>query len=118
MNARRWCALSVASLLPLLTGCSQEDASRRSASKPSLVPPVRSAPATPRRLASDELTPALGDKAEQILQANPDAQLGTEIPFELGGRRYLARIEEHYHPPGGERRPWGPHKGVSLFIIE
>lgn len=41
---------------------------------------------------------------------------GTEVPFQIGGVRYVARIEEHYHPPGGPRKPWGYHGGVSLFL--
>lgn len=43
---------------------------------------------------------------------------GTDIPFEMDGKSYVGRIERHYHPPGGELRPWGEHPGCSLFIVE
>jgi peptidoglycan hydrolase-like protein with peptidoglycan-binding domain len=40
---------------------------------------------------------------------------GTEIPFELEGRRYVARLERHYHPPGYVGGPNGWHKGVTVY---
>jgi hypothetical protein len=40
---------------------------------------------------------------------------GTEIPFELDGKRYLARLERHYHPPGYVGGPTGWHKGVTVY---
>lgn len=40
---------------------------------------------------------------------------GTEIPFELDGQRYLARLERHYHPPGYQGGPNGWHKGVTVY---
>ncbi|MBK6683032.1 MAG: peptidoglycan-binding protein [Deltaproteobacteria bacterium] len=40
---------------------------------------------------------------------------GTEIPFELDGQRYLARLERHYHPPGFQGGPNGWHKGVTVY---
>lgn len=41
--------------------------------------------------------------------------MGTEVPFELEGRRYMARLEPHYHPPGYQGGPNGWHKGVSVY---
>lgn len=41
--------------------------------------------------------------------------LGTEVPFELEGRRFMARLEPHYHPPGYQGGPNGWHKGVSVY---
>lgn len=40
---------------------------------------------------------------------------GAEIPFELDGQRYLARLERHYHPPGYQGGPNGWHKGVTVY---
>lgn len=40
---------------------------------------------------------------------------GTEIPFEVDGQRYLARLERHYHPPGYQGGPNGWHKGVTVY---
>lgn len=42
--------------------------------------------------------------------------IGEEVPFTVAGEQFLARIEEHYHPPGGDKFPWGPHPGVSVFV--
>ena len=53
-----------------------------------------------------------------MLQEQRDAQLGTEVPFSINEKRYIARIERHYHPEGGPIRPWGYHKGVSLLVLE
>lgn len=69
-----------------------------------------------RRLRNAELTPALTGQARRILAAHHHEPYGSEFPFELEGVRYVARIEEHYHPPGGPLRPWGHHPGFSLFV--
>lgn len=50
-------------------------------------------------------------KAKSLL----NQPMGTEVPFELEGRRYLARLEPHYHPPGYQGGPNGWHKGVSVY---
>jgi hypothetical protein len=62
-----------------------------------------------------ETTPAIEQRAKAILDANREAAIGTELTFEIDGRRYLARIEEHYHEPGGPHRPWGRHRGVTVY---
>lgn len=41
--------------------------------------------------------------------------MGSEHPFELDGKRYFARLENHYHPPGYKGGPNGWHKGVSVY---
>jgi hypothetical protein len=71
-----------------------------------------------RRLPNEEVTPALSRRAQVILDQHNDSEIGTEVPFKVGGRHYVARIEEHYHPEGGPRKPWGYHKGISLFAVE
>ena len=42
-------------------------------------------------------------------------ELGTVTQLQVSGRDIKAVIEPHYHPPGGATKPWGYHKGVSLF---
>jgi N-acetylmuramoyl-L-alanine amidase len=69
-----------------------------------------------RRIANSELTPALTAMARQILARHRADPFGTEEAFELGGIHYVGRLEEHFHPPGGPIKPWGPHPGVSLFV--
>jgi N-acetylmuramoyl-L-alanine amidase len=69
-----------------------------------------------RRLKDSELTPALIAEARAILALHHDEPFGTEVPFEIDGVHYFGRIEEHFHPPGGPLKPWGPHVGVSLFL--
>jgi hypothetical protein len=74
----------------------------------------------PRRqpLRPEETTPAIEKRAKEILDANHDAAMGTEVPFEIDGGAYVARIEEHYHEPGGPLRPWGHHRGVTVYRAE
>lgn len=67
-----------------------------------------------RRLLEREITPQVVKQANAIIRTHHD--IGHEIPFIVAGDRYLARIEVHYHPPGGDKRPWGPHPGVSVFV--
>ena len=42
--------------------------------------------------------------------------MGSEHPFELDGNRYLARLENHYHPPGFKGGPNGWHKGTTVYV--
>lgn len=42
-------------------------------------------------------------------------ELGTVTQLSAPGRDIKAVIEPHYHPPGGITKPWGWHKGVSLW---
>ena len=90
--------------------------------QPSAAPPkpprlATGGPVSPglRHLRSDETTPEVAQRAREILDANDRAPFGTEVPFEVDGRSYVGRIEEHYHEPGGSRRPWGRHRGVTVY---
>jgi hypothetical protein len=75
-------------------------------------------PAELRRLKGREMSVPLVKKAREIINEHYKKPFGTDIEFELGGQRYVGRIEQHYHPPGGDLRPWGHHAGCSLFIVE
>ena len=78
------------------------------------------APATTRlrRLRGGELNPAMVKQARAIILQHNRKPVGTEIPFEVEGKQYVGRIERHFHPIGGELRPWGWHPGCSLFAVE
>jgi len=67
------------------------------------------------RLPQDEVTPALARAAERVLEEHAEAPLGSEFNLDYAGKRYVARIEEHYHEPGGPDRPYGHHRGVTLY---
>ena len=43
------------------------------------------------------------------------APLGTVTKLPTEGRDIAAVIEPHFHEPGGPVKPWGWHKGVSLY---
>jgi hypothetical protein len=73
---------------------------------------------TYRRLRDDEVTAAVRDMAKKIIQEHHGDPVGTNVPFEIGGKQYVGRIENHYHPPGGALKPWGWHKGCSMFAVE
>lgn len=72
---------------------------------------------TLRRLRNAEVTPAITAEAVRILRTYHAMPIGYEVPFTADGKDYVGRIELHYHPPGGPLRPWGPHKGVSVFAV-
>jgi hypothetical protein len=63
-----------------------------------------------------EVTAVLASEAKRLLALHHAAPYGSEYPFEVDGRRYLARLEQHYHEPGGPLKPWGYHPGISLFV--
>ncbi len=68
------------------------------------------------RLPQVDVNRAIVLEARRIISAHHLDPFGTEIPFEADGKRYVAVIERHYHPPGGEAKPWGYHPGVSVFL--
>jgi peptidoglycan LD-endopeptidase CwlK len=72
---------------------------------------------TLRRLTNSEVTPDISAQSKRIIRDHHKDAFGTEIPFQSGGVNYVARIEEHFHPPGGPLKPWGHHPGVSVFQV-
>jgi peptidoglycan LD-endopeptidase CwlK len=72
---------------------------------------------TLRRLTNSEVTPQISQEARRIISQHHGDPFGTEVPFQADGLDYVARIEEHYHPPGGPMKPWGHHPGVSVFAV-
>lgn len=82
---------------------------------------VEDLPVTPftaaRKLSTGELTPELVRRAAALLLSQLPP-IGTEIPLEVHGRMYIARVETHFHEIGGPKRPWGYHRGMTLYWAE
>ena len=85
-------------------------------------PAVSDAAATsPAKLATRmpaETTPEIIAKATELLWANDSAKIGTEFPFVMNGKRYVARMEMHDNPNGDPDRPQGEHKGMTVYVID
>ena len=62
-----------------------------------------------RALDEREVTPELRAEAVDVLEQHSGEPLGTEVPIESGGRRYVARLEQHWDAQRG------PHRGVTLY---
>jgi hypothetical protein len=75
--------------------------------------PVRSSTRRPA-----EITPEIVTKATEILWANDSAKVGTEFPFDLNGKHYIARMEMHENLDGDPGRPPGEHKGMTVYFID
>lgn len=71
-----------------------------------------------RRLRASESTPSIVAQAQRIIKTHHRQPFGFEQSFEIEGRRFVGRIERHYHPEGGVAKPWGWHKGCSIFVVE
>ncbi len=67
-----------------------------------------------RPLRTDELNPELVRRADDLLWNHP-APVGVDVPLEVNGKSYVARFAYHYHEFGGAKKPWGYHKGVTLY---
>ena len=50
-------------------------------------------------------------------RSNLKYPMGTIIQAYVGGQSVVARLECHYHPPGGAVKPWGPHKGCTIYWL-
>jgi hypothetical protein len=72
-------------------------------------------PSKPSSRAIAEPTPDIVAKAAEILAADSNAAIGTEVPFELDGHRFVARFEWHDNPDGDPDRPIGRHKGITVY---
>jgi hypothetical protein len=71
-----------------------------------------------RKLTPEELTPALIRKSNELLWKFDSSPVGSEIVLEAEGKSFIARFEEHFHEVGGPVRPWGFHKGITLYAAE
>lgn len=63
------------------------------------------------RMTSASVPVAVMPKLRPLLAA----PLGTVTKLPTDGRDIAAVIEPHFHEPGGPVKPWGWHKGVSLY---
>ena len=71
-----------------------------------------------RKIKASEMNVKVVKKAREIINEHYKKPFGYEVEFEIDGKRYVGRIEQHYHPPGGELHPWGYHAGCSLYVVE
>jgi DNA-nicking Smr family endonuclease len=73
-------------------------------------------PANLRRLTAAEVPVPMRAGLHVLLRKHSKAKVGALIPTTFDGKAYIARIEIHYHPEGGPVRPWGNHRGISMFV--
>ena len=69
-----------------------------------------------RRVKHEELSADLIAVSAELIKSH-HKRVGSEVPVEISGKQYIARIERHFHPEGGRAKPWGYHPGVSLFVV-
>jgi hypothetical protein len=119
----------LASSLALLSACSPQNSPPAATAAPPATPKASSKNSklafagtinVPQRrpVVGAEMTPEIAQRARAILDENSGAAFGTEVPFEIDGQSYIGRIEEHYHEPGGPKKPWGRHRGVTVYHAE
>jgi len=82
--------------------------------KPLRIEDLPSVSAAVRPLRPDELNPELVKQADDMLWNHP-APVGVDVPLEVNGKSYVARFAYHYHEFGSAKKPWGYHKGVTLY---
>lgn len=86
-----------------------------------MAPQTSGPPVGYQPLANGEITPEVSQVAKGLL----GGEMGTQTPFSVDEKRYMARVEPHYHPyppPNATleeqshyQKPWGPHKGVTVY---
>ena len=125
----RGVSIVLASSFALLSACSPQNAPPAATAAPSATPKASSKNSkqafagtinVPQRrpVTGAEMTTEIARRARAILDENDGAAFGTEVPFEIDGQSYIGRIEEHYHEPGGPKKPWGRHRGVTVYHAE
>lgn len=107
----------VAAALPAAIAVETRQAASEQADAAEGVEPAVQAKRHLRRVRHEELTSELMTASAELLKQHHTDRLGSEIELGVSGRRYVARIERHFHPEGGNAKPWGYHPGVSLFVV-
>jgi hypothetical protein len=72
---------------------------------------------TLRRIKTAELNAETIQRSATIVREHYTDPIGTEVSFDAGQRHFVGRIERHYHEFDSKGRPWGFHKGCSLFEV-
>ena len=54
-------------------------------------------------------------EAKAIAKDVLSGEYGTLTPFEVGNEKFIARVEPHYHDPNSGIKPYGWHKGVTIY---
>lgn len=107
--------------VPMHSSSPREDSAQRQGSRAGQYYRVEDLPAEParplRRLNPEELTPKLIRTADEVLFSQYPP-VGTELPIAVDGKTYVGRVEVHFHEVGGPRRPWGRHRGITLYSTE
>lgn len=103
---------------PALAPASSQVENAEQAPAPAAEAPQTSKPRVLRRIKGSEMNAAVVKRARAIIDEHYKKPFGFEVEFEIDGKHFVGRIEQHYHPPGGEKHPWGPHAGCSLYVVE
>jgi len=85
--------------------------------QPLRIEDLPSVSAAVRPLRTDELNAELVKRADDLLWNHP-SPVGVDVPLEVNGKSYVARFAYHYHEFGSAKKPWGYHKGVTLYSTE
>jgi hypothetical protein len=113
-RGRRGKDASSAKEAPSGTDAKATAAAAGSASRALRVEDLPSVSAAVRPLRPEELNPELVQLADDLLWNHP-SPVGVDVPLEVKGKSYVARFAYHYHEFGGTKKPWGYHKGVTLY---
>lgn len=95
-----------------LAGC---EGGRAEAASAATAPNNRGTGTTRETREKAEPTAELSAASKKLLVEHADAPIGSEFPLSVGGKRYVARIEEHDNPGNEPGRPPGKHKGVTVY---
>lgn len=110
-------AQQLAAVQSTATAVGAQRAEREGAASAESLEPAVPAKRRLRRVRHEELTTELMAASAELLKQHHLDRLGSEIELGVAGKRYVARIERHFHPEGGSAKPWGYHPGVSLFVV-
>ena len=63
-------------------------------------------------------SPNILKRARQFInhRVKHGAPIGTTDTEVLGEQWIMFVVEPHYHEPGGAAKPWGWHKGATVFV--
>jgi len=65
-----------------------------------------------------QATPEILKKAREFInrKVKGNAAFGESEEYRINGRKIRFVVEPHYHEPNGPVKPWGWHKGATVFI--
>ncbi len=100
---------------PMAAGAAGQALASQATPETSETPPEPTGERVKLKFVTPEIVRVAEDYLAEAMHAH--APVGAEEEATIAGRRYVLRVEWHYHPPGFVGAPSGWHKGITVYAL-